>query len=322
MTERTTGSGDRYLFGIGEWYGRLFANLAPEQRQQHARLQLLPKRERPSQLCPFRNAADTPLECTKEGGVCSLRLYIRDTTTGRVGVAPGEDGELCTTCPYRFYEDGVVFRWIGETVLGHPSPIIVREVGFLERDTGSSMADRDSAREEVGRIDHVLVHPDTARLSWCALEMQAVYFSGASMQVEFRNLAGPHGSRKGIPFPAGRRRPDYRSSGPKRLMPQLQIKVPTLRRWGRKICVLVDRGFYTALGKMEEVDDISNCDIVWLVVRYEEQAGRAALRQDSVHLTTLEHAVEGLTAGRPVSLATFEARIRAKLESPSASQPT
>jgi hypothetical protein len=38
----------------------------------------------------------------------------------------------------------------------------------------------------------------------------------------------------GVPFPAVQRRPDFRSSGPKRLMPQLQIKVPTISRWGRR----------------------------------------------------------------------------------------
>jgi hypothetical protein len=236
-----------------------------------------------------------------------------DSKTGKVSVAPGEDGALCTTCPYRFYQDGVVFRWIGDTILGHPTPTIVREVGFLERETGAPLGEDEGTREDVGRIDHVLVRPDTAVLSWCALEMQAVYFSGASMQVEFRQIRESKGIGRGIPFPVGRRRPDYRSSGPKRLMPQLQIKVPTLRRWGKKMCVLVDGSFFDALGKMEEVADVSNCDIAWFVVRYDEREGEASLVQDSVRFTTLERAVEGLTAGRPVTLATFETRIRAKL---------
>jgi len=313
MARRRTSSGDRFLYGIGEWYGRSFVRLTVQERRRYADLQSLPKRERPSQACPFRSRPDVTDTCTKEGGVCSLRLYKRDGRTGRVSVAPDEEGDLCTTCPYRFYEDGLIFRWIGETILEHSTPRIVREVGFLERDTGTPLGEDDGAREDVGRIDHVLVRPNTATLSWCALEMQAVYFSGDSMQSEFRMLRESENAGRGLPFPTGRRRPDYRSSGPKRLMPQLQIKVPSLRRWGKRMCVVVDRAFFRALGTMDEAADVSNCDIAWFVVEYEEGDHDARLRRDSVHLTTLEHAVEGLTAGRTVTLETFEARIRAKL---------
>ena len=117
------------------------------------------------------------------------------------------------------------------------------------------------------------------------------------------------------PFPAGRRQPDYRSSGPKRLMPQLQIKVPTLRRWGKKMAVVVDRGFFDAMGKMDTVRHVSNCDIAWFVVRYDEKGTMATLARDEVYLTTLETSVEGLTAGIPVDLDTFEQRILAKIAS-------
>ena len=96
-------------------------------------------------------------------------------------------------------------------------------------------------------------------------------------------------------------------------MPQLQIKVPTLRRWGKKMAVVVDRPFFSSLGKMEEVKDVSNCDIAWFVVRYSEKQGKAVLEPDSVKLTTLESAVEGLTGGNPVHLSEFEARIRKEL---------
>ena len=169
----------------------------------------------------------------------------------------------------------------------------------------------DPGREDVGRIDSVLVHPDHEPMKWCALEMQAVYLSGSAMSHEYRAILAHVGA--GIPFPAQHRRPDFRSSGPKRLMPQLQIKVPTLRRWGKKMVVVVDEAFFSALGKMDSVKDISNCDIAWFVVTYDETGGNGVLRPHSVRLTTLERAVEGLTAGHPVSLDTFEARIREKI---------
>ena len=96
-------------------------------------------------------------------------------------------------------------------------------------------------------------------------------------------------------------------------MPQLQIKVPSLRRWGKKMAVLVDEPFSRSLAPMEEVRDVSSCDIAWFVARYRLEARVAHLERGEVHLTTLERAVEGLTAGVPVSLTEFETRIRARL---------
>ena len=156
-----------------------------------------------------------------------------------------------------------------------------------------------------------LVVPGTSPLLWCALEVQAVYFQGAAMGGEYRAICDHTANT--LPFPVGIRRPDYRSSGPKRLMPQLQIKVPSLRRWGKKMAVVVDQDFFDALGPMEDVRHVSNCDIAWFVVKYDESANNAKLVAEAVHLTTLERAVEGLTAGVPVSLELFEERIRAKL---------
>ncbi len=117
----------------------------------------------------------------------------------------------------------------------------------------------------------------------------------------------------GLPFPTKSRRPDYRSSGPKRLMPQLQIKVPWLRRWGKKMAVVVDESFFAALGPMDRVEHVSNCDIAWFIVKYRENGVQSKLTRGDVVLTTLERAVEGLTAGIPVSLEEFEQRIMAKL---------
>jgi hypothetical protein len=110
----------------------------------------------------------------------------------------------------------------------------------------------------------VLVSVSGQSLKWCALEMQAVYFSGKSMENDFKDMRQWEGP--GIPFPMVQRRPDFRSSGPKRLMPQLQIKVPTISRWGKKMAVVVDKAFWESLGEMREVRDLSNSEIAWFVV--------------------------------------------------------
>ena len=286
--------GDRGLrFGIGEIFGRSADRIPAGERRK------LVKLRRGALPCPFREGQG---KCIKSGGVCSLRLYSNvDGAAHRVG---GAEGHIRVTCPYRFHQSGDVFRWVGETLLGTSSPILVREIGFLQSDTGS----------DVGRIDMVLANEGPGgTLEWCALEIQAVYFSGDEMGKEFRRIQesrGPH-----LPYPAGRRRPDYRSSGPKRLMPQLQIKVPTLRRWGKKMAVLVDRPFFDATGTMAETSHISNGDIVWFVVRLEEDAKEDSHRlvRDGIHVTTLEHATEGLTGGVPISKDEFEERIRNKI---------
>ena len=302
----------RFRYGIGEWYGKSFVRLASGERRRLAEIQSRDRKTRPILPCPFRSTASEEIPCSKEGGVCSIRLYQQETKTGFVSPAARDGGSLVTTCPYRFQQSGSAIRWIGETLLGHAEPLVVGEVGFLEQEGGGSQGDPvESQAEDVGRIDNVLVHPTRDPMHWCALEIQAVYFSGAAMGREFKLVQTFTG--EGLPFPAANRRPDYRSSGPKRLMPQLQIKVPTLRRWGKKMAVLVDRSFFNALGKMDDVKDISNCDIAWFVIRYEESGGEALLTPDQVRLTTLERAVEGLTGGHPVSLEVFEARIREKL---------
>ncbi len=298
----------QFRYGIGEWYGHSYITLTPDQRRTYAELQNLEVKQRPAQSCPFRAEPVGAGVCTKIGGVCSLRLYHREAATGEVVVASGERGMLRATCPNRFLERGVIFSWIGEELLLTTKPRVVGEVGFLEHDRAEGDA---GETDDVGRIDHVLVHPSADPMRWCALEIQAVYFSGASMGAEFTMLRHHQGTL--MPFPAGHRRPDYRSSGPKRLMPQLQIKVPSLRRWGKKMAVVVDEGFFGALGKMDEVKHVSNCDIAWFVLRYNEIGGNAVLEPGFVRLTTLERAVEGLTGGYPVSLETFEERIRVKI---------
>jgi hypothetical protein len=218
-------------------------------------------------------------------------------------------GEPVTTCPNRFLEGNVVAQWVGETLLGTSKPVVISELPFL---MGEIQAAEDTEQDAVGKIDEVLVNPEGGALRWCTLEIQAVYFSGMSMENDFkvmREWAGP-----GVPFPAVQRRPDFRSSGPKRLMPQLQIKVPTISRWGKKMAVVIDRAFWDSLSEMREVKDLSNCEIVWFVVSFAPpKDGRFALQRHETHFTTLDNAVEGLTGGTPMSLDRFEKQIRDRL---------
>lgn len=324
MAKKTTVKKTKDLsprFGIGEWFGKSIILLSGDERRELAREVLKPKRDRKPQPCPFQ-ATKVDALCSKEGGVCSLRLYsyAAHPKNGRaMGVqVEGPKGDLRATCPYRLHEDKTVFNWVSETILKDQTPHLVGEVGFLE---AGATTDAEGG-DDVGRIDMILVASNTseqAPMEWAALEIQAVYFSGNAMKGEFEAFADE--KVDWVIFPAGKRRPDYRSSGPKRLMPQLQIKVPTLRRWGKKMAVVVDRSFFDSIGEMDRVPHISNADIAWFVVKFEEVPGSNQMRlvKNEVRYTTLERSVEGLTGGKPVTLPTFENRIKDNAKRPAIS---
>lgn len=295
-------------YGIAEWYGRVFRTLS-----QNERLELVEKPK--GAACPFMLARPDlaprgKTVCNKDGGVCSIRSFTPDNA-GNVSFGP-----ITASCPNRFLDKGTIFSEIGRVLLGTDSPAIVKEIPFLIRSRvveGDETAEgNDPDNEDVGRIDMVMLNPDLPYLHWCAVEVQAVYFSGGAMSKDYA-IIQEHRSDS-IPLPGANRRPDFRSCGPKRLMPQLQTKVPTLRRWGKKMAVVVDRPFFDAMGPMDRVSDLSNADIAWFIVRFDEpsQGQQAKLVVDEVRFTTLERAVEGLTAGIPTSLGDFENKIRAK----------
>jgi hypothetical protein len=287
-------------YGTGELYGFDFSTLPPE------RIREFSLASHKNMVCPFKRAQpEKPLpKCNKKGGVCSLRLFLQDD---QGNVIP--KGEPVTTCPNRFLEGSLIAEWVGETLLGTSKPLVVSELPFL---MGEIQAEEEADPDAVGKIDEVLVNLESGEIRWCALEIQAVYFSGKSMENDFKQMrewTGP-----GVPFPQVQRRPDFRSSGPKRLMPQLQIKVPTISRWGKKMAVVIDLPFWNSLGEMREVKDLSNCEIVWFVVSFApSKDGRFSLQRHKTHFTTLDNAVEGLTGGTPMSLDRFERQIRDRL---------
>jgi hypothetical protein len=206
----------RNRYSIGEWYGAGFESLTPAERFSRAKIEC-DTNAILGAACPFQNDA----KCNKKGGVCSLRQYQQVADGPVLGV-----GKVITTCPQRFLESDTIFRWVGEILLETNEPIVLSEIGFLDRLRSEEADEDEDSRDFIGRIDNVLVHPSRQPMDWCALELQAVYFSGKSMANEFKMLAAQE--TEALQFPAKHRRPDWRSSGPKRLLPQLQTKVPTI----------------------------------------------------------------------------------------------
>ena len=256
-------------------------------------------RERPLP-CPFKQGQP---DCSKPGGVCSIQLYDE-----------GENGRISSalespviTCPSRFEQNLLPVRWLSEVVgFSSGQAMIAREIPFMQSATTDKAA---------GKIDLVVARTENQRLEWYGLEIQAVYFSGPGMSSQFEALANDDDAIP--PYPDLTRRPDWRSSSAKRLMPQLQVKVPTVRRWNSKMAVAVDRPFFDAIGgpSASPSHDINDGDIIWLVPELSWDGDKKLFELSRGHweVLTLEASSDKLLAARTISRDGFEAALQDKL---------
>ena len=286
---------DRY--GIGEWYGQQFLSLSPSQRRHLALVALGEANEIPQ--CPFQQGQPT---CNKRGGVCSLHRY----THGKDGRLGDPVGGHVIVCPARFDEDRLLICWLAEIVGFSPEEtLIAREVPFMQG---------TNTKRPAGKIDLVVAKTSNDVVLWHGLEIQAVYFSGKRMQSEFDSLL--YDTHETPPYPTAIRRPDWRSSSAKRLMPQLQIKAPTLRRWGSKVAVAVDRPFFESVGgpSPNPSRDLNDGDIIWLVPQIVVEGGHPRLSRWHWEVLTLEASTEKLLAASTVQREAFERTLLSKLK--------
>lgn len=285
-------------YGIAEWYGRPFLQLSPDERRGLAAIALGEDSNVP--VCPFQPGRPP---CRKPGGVCSIVRYA-PSEARRIGQP---EGDPAIVCPARFQQSTMLMRWFAEIVGFAPEDArLAKEVPFMH-----STATGKSA----GKIDIVLARESNDELRWYGLEIQAVYFSGRGMASEF--LALRMDSQPEPPFPHAVRRPDWRSSSAKRLMPQLQVKVPTVRRWGSKLAVAVDRPFFNSIGGpgTSPRHDLDDGDVIWLVPELTPNpTGGYSLRRGRWEVLTLEETNEKLLAAAPVQRSSFEDELRRRLQ--------
>ena len=265
-------------YAISEWFGERFSGMSPDRRQELASTAL--GHGHPPN-CPFQRSH---VKCRKKGGVCSIR------SGANLPVA---------TCPRRFEEGDIISRWLAD-IAGFNSVFLAREVPFMiSPATGRS----------AGRIDMVL-STDSNGSQWFGLEIQAVYFSGKGMQADFEKLLVSNDREP--PEPTALRRPDWRSSSAKRLMPQLQVKAPTLRRWGKKLAVAVDLPFFEAIGgpSNSPSHDLNDGDIIWLVPQINDTG-----QMEQVHweVLSLEDSSAKLLSAETIRREEFEDTLRDKL---------
>jgi hypothetical protein len=311
-------------YGIAEWFGKDITCMTPEERQRFGTLAAKQDRDRSlagAPECPFLSELIPGARCNKAGGVCSFRKY------GPSGETVVGD-QIVTMCPSRFLQtvgpDKSLFSWISEKMLDIPSATVVKETPFLRSTADAPLkfkahksqdGENKENEKKAGRIDWILVNPrsiDVGELEWCAVETQALYFSGKRMRLEFDAYASRPSP---VLFPVGKRRPDYRSSGPKRLWPQLDVKVPVLRNWGKKVVVVVDRFFFQNMNTLidpsprarNDKERRENADVAWFIVDYDESLH---LCSGDVVFTSLDSSRIALNATEPLSKADFTEKLR------------
>jgi len=227
--------------------------------------------------CLFRGTACTKGSVTDPLGICSLTDGI----------------SLTTICPYRFQEGNRLFRDAATLAFGSGKRVTaVPELRILRVP--------EEPRKRIGKVDFVLglQGPKGGITDFCAVEVQSVYVSGMSMRPHFNKYLAT-----GVLSDEARRRPDFRSSAQKRLMPQLDLKVPVFRRWGKKFFVAVDESFFQSLPRFRETNAFENSEVTWLVYPFSRKGvgDSYQMGEPRVVFTEWSDVKEALREGDPPS---------------------
>lgn len=230
------------------------------------------RKDQKNKFCPFRRK-----KCNKSSkkdplGVCSIT-----------------DGEQMTSvCPARFLQDNRIFLDAAKIAFGEGVSFVpVPEIKILKKEDGN----------KVGKVDYLLAKLDENGVpcDFAALEIQSVYFSGGAIKPAMRYFL-EHARLD--PSDKVHRRPDFRSSAQKRLMPQLRLKVPVFRRWGKKFFVAVDSAFFEQLPAFKTVEK-ANSEIAWLSYPFEKSETGNVIGDPKVIFTTLDDILDALREGVP-----------------------
>ena len=227
--------------------------------------------------CPFRNQP-----CTKGG------------TENPLGLCSLSDGDrLATLCPFRFTQDERLFTDAGRLAFGAKVKIVAAPEVRILRVTAQDEAGQLRSKK-IGKVDYLVASLDSQGhpRDFAALEVQAVYFSGGSMRGPFQEFL----RTRRVAADASRR-PDWRSSAQKRLMPQLSLKVPVFRRWGKKFFVAVDSFFFASLPRMNRVPSLANSEITWLVYPFSRRGHGYAMGDPDIVFSNWDEVMAALREG-------------------------
>ena len=198
-------------------------------------------KDRESKNCPFRGTPCTKSSIPDPIGICSL--------------ASGD--QAAALCPVRFLENDRIFTDAAGIAFGENAEFgVFPEVRILKI-LGAAKSGGD---KKIGKVDFLLGKIESGHVvDFCAVEVQAVYFSGGAIRPALSHFL----THRKLDLTISDRRPDFRSSAQKRLMPQLQLKVPVFRRWGKKFFVVVDSQFFGELPTFGKTI-AANSELTWL----------------------------------------------------------
>ncbi|MFM9852347.1 MAG: NotI family restriction endonuclease [Sphingomonadaceae bacterium] len=192
--------------------------------------------------------------CRFRDGPCN-----KSSKTDPIGICSVSDGVAAASlCPVRFLEDGRIFRDAARIAFGESvSFAIFPEIRILQVPDPK----KSGKLKKIGKVDFVLGRIDGGSVTdFYAVEVQAAYFSGTETRSALKHFIANRSFGALDTF----RRPDFRSSAQKRLIPQLQLKVPVFRRWGKKFFVVVDSQFFRSLPEFRATTS-ANSELTWLV---------------------------------------------------------
>jgi Restriction endonuclease NotI len=198
--------------------------------------------DRKSKYCRFRD------------GPCN-----KSSKTDPIGICSVSDGkEAASLCPVRFLEGGRIFQDAARIAFGDSASFaIFPEIRILQVPDPK----KRGSFKKIGKVDFVLGKIfDNEVVDFCAVEVQSAYFSGTETRSALKYFIANRNFGALDTF----RRPDFRSSAQKRLIPQLQLKVPVFRRWGKKFFVVVDTQFFNSLPDFRTTTP-ANSELTWLV---------------------------------------------------------
>ncbi|TNE60971.1 MAG: hypothetical protein EP335_18225 [Alphaproteobacteria bacterium] len=253
---------------------------------------------RNAKLCPFRNSPCTKSSKTEPLGICSL--------------SDGE--EAAALCPVRFLERDRCFVDAARLAFGPGASFgVFPEVRILRIE-----AEEDDQKDrKIGKVDYLLGKIENGEVTdFAAVEVQAVYFSGGEIRSSLNQYMNqPMGN-----VPLAERRPDFRSSAQKRLMPQLELKVPVFRRWGKKFFVVVDSQFFRALPGFKQTTQ-SNSELTWLGYPLRRVGERYQIQDPNIVFSEWDEIKNALREGTPPEPSDIIEELQTKLCRPSGGRP-
>ena len=248
---------------------------------------------RNNRLCPFYNSSGP--NCTKASvdnplGVCSIY----------------QGNNVVVTCPVRFRQDYKILSDAGQFFFGEKKFVALTEVRL-----------NDHAGKSAGNIDIVLATLDgNNRVSdFGAVEVQAVYISGNVRKVFDSYISTPETNYQMEWAVKNYPKPDYLSSSRKRLAPQLVYKGGILHQWGKKMAVVVHRGFFQELPELEQINS-EQAEIAWLVydLKRDSTLNIFRLQLSEIRYTYFESALNRIITLATGDIAAFTKNLEARIK--------